>query len=451
MSKIYKNIDSQSVSLYTNILVSYILKGGSLLISMILTPLFIAYFNNQVVLGGWFTILSILNWIMYFDFGVGNGLRNLLTKSITEDDINQTNKLISSTFIIMLFIVLMVFCSGAAVLLIFDSNDLLNIPAVVLDETTLFIALFILFLGTLTSFYLNLTTSIMHSIQKSGWTGLFPLVSNILILSFIIFYKSESLNEKFIYLSLVYSVSISLPLIIATFYIFKHDLRGFSPKIRYFDKRSAYYMVKLGGLFFWIQVALLFINSTDQILITHMYGAPYVVEYQLYHKIFYLLITMYALITNPLWASVSKANSQKNYEWITKLKSKLYVYAMIFTLFSILLVFINQFAFDLWLQSETIEINIIYSISFAIYSIVMIWLFSITAIANGLSLLKAQLIATTVGMILKIPLVLVSNLLFDSWITVVIVNVLIMIFNLIFNIIYVEIKMKKFKKENSNV
>ena len=50
-----------------NVIGAFIVKGLALFISLALTPTYIKFFNNEYTLGLWFTINSVLSWIINFD------------------------------------------------------------------------------------------------------------------------------------------------------------------------------------------------------------------------------------------------------------------------------------------------------------------------------------------------------------------------------------------------
>ena len=81
----FKSKDNTGIVL-RNTLMASMVKGGSLFIALFTTPAYMHFFNNDEVLGVWFTMLSVLAWILNCDMGIGNGLRNHLVYAINEKD-----------------------------------------------------------------------------------------------------------------------------------------------------------------------------------------------------------------------------------------------------------------------------------------------------------------------------------------------------------------------------
>ena len=65
----------RSVKAKKNILGSILIKGFSILISLIVVPLTINYINPSRY-GIWLTLSSIVGWFSFFDIGLTQGLRN---------------------------------------------------------------------------------------------------------------------------------------------------------------------------------------------------------------------------------------------------------------------------------------------------------------------------------------------------------------------------------------
>ena len=82
MIKKLKNISKNDKIIYKNVLGALLVKGGALIVNLFTLPAYIKYFNQNEVLGVWYTVLSLLNWILTFDLGIGNGLRNHLTEAL---------------------------------------------------------------------------------------------------------------------------------------------------------------------------------------------------------------------------------------------------------------------------------------------------------------------------------------------------------------------------------
>ena len=106
----YLDLSEKNKIVVVNIIGAFIINCISLIVSLLTTPTYIAFFNNEVVLGVWFTILSVISWLLNFDLGIGNGLRNHLTKAYTEKNYIEAKKLISSEYVVIgvVFIVIIV-------------------------------------------------------------------------------------------------------------------------------------------------------------------------------------------------------------------------------------------------------------------------------------------------------------------------------------------------------
>ena len=73
----------RSVKAKKNIIVSFIVKGFSIIVGLAFVPLTVSYVN-PLRYGIWLALSSIIGWFSYFDIGFGNGLRNKFAESIAK-------------------------------------------------------------------------------------------------------------------------------------------------------------------------------------------------------------------------------------------------------------------------------------------------------------------------------------------------------------------------------
>ena len=90
-----------------NVIVSFGLKGVSMIMSLVLVPLTLSYLT-QYEYGVWLTLTSILVWLDFFDIGLTNGLRNKLAESIAKEDWDRGRAYVSTTFFILSLIVFLI-------------------------------------------------------------------------------------------------------------------------------------------------------------------------------------------------------------------------------------------------------------------------------------------------------------------------------------------------------
>lgn len=402
-------------------------KGLSLIISLFTTSAYMHYFDEQEILGVWLALVSMLNWIINFDLGIGNGLRNKLVGVLSVGDKKVAKECISSAYVILGVVSVAILFAGNLILGFINWNNVLNISPEILNATTLTLVVRITFSGVILQFFLRLVISILYAIQKPAIANFITLISHSLILIFVQLFHVQSVETSMVVLAIMQVVTVNIPLLVATILVFVRYLPYGRPSFGCYVHGLAKGILNLGYKFFWIQLSLLIINSTNDFLITNIFEPGYVVEYQVYDKIFSLLASGFSLITVPIWSAVTKAAVEKNKAWIKKTYQMLMIMALGMSLVSIILPMFYQMIVDVWLGDKAIQVNMLNAYTFAIYNAILCFNYASTSIANGLGKLELQIKCNTVAAIFKVPLVYIMAFLVNNWICVIVVNIMIML------------------------
>ena len=421
------NASDNDKIVYRNVIGAFIVKGGALFISLFTLPAYINFFNSDVVLGVWYTILSLLNWILNFDLGIGNGLRNHLSASLSANDKEATKKYISSAYFSIGVIVFVTSLIFPFVIRLFDLNSVFNISTEMVSPKSLYISLVIVFIGVMIQFWLKLINSVLYAMQKSSINNLLVLCTNTMVLIVALVYPSGSNDTNVIVMAIVHAMAVALPLLVATIVVFSGKLSYAVPSIKCVTKTHTKSVLSLGGTFFLIQIAYMIIMSTNEFLITKTACSAYVVDYQAYYKLFSLGSTVFALALTPIWSVITKAKAENNYSWIRSTYKRFMVLAAVFSVGELLIIPLIKPLMNIWLGENALQkISIVTGTLFAILGCLMIFNSVLSSVANGLGALKIQAICFVVGAVAKIPLSYVLVNILDSWNGVIISNIICM-------------------------
>lgn len=433
-----------------NVIGAFGIKGLALLVSLFTMPAYIRFFGDEAALGLWFTMVSVLNWILNFDLGIGNGLRNHLTSSLAKGDISNAKKYLSSAYIsvgaICIFLSFVLFFAFGFV----NWNFVFNIDEDVVSADALLLSVRIVFIGIILQMFFRLISSVLYALQKSSVNNFLQLCVTAVTLLLVLLMPQRGNDENMVIMALVHSVACIAPSVIATVIVFSgKKMRSTLPAFSAFSFKHAKEVLSLGGLFLIIQIAYMIIMNTNEYLITFFTKSEDVVPYQVYNRLFSLGSTVFSLALTPIWSAVTKAAAEKNTVWVKSLYKKLMLLGGAFCLVEFLPITVLQFIVNLWLGENAIEVNTFYAIAFAVMGSVMIISSALASISNGLGTLKVQFICYGIGALLK-PLgawIFVS--LTGEWIGVVFANIISV---LLYCVVQPIVFYKYFRKEeNKNV
>lgn len=413
--------DVKTGILIKNIFYSLLIKGGAVIVSLLSLPAYLIYFPQNQILGFWFTALTILSWLLTFDLGLGNGLRNKLVHVFSVNDHISAKKYISSAYFILTIISILLTLSSFFVIGLIDWNKTLNIPEEILSREQIMVILRIIITSIMLQMILRTINSILFALQKAALNSILTLVSSLLILVFV---KTSNYFQIFsgniLVLSICYLVSINLPLLIATLFIFRFKLVESKPSFKYVNISNSKKIINTGFGFLWIQLMFMLLTTTNEFFISFLSSSKNVVEYQIYYKVFSLFALIFTVSLSPVWSMITKAITQKDVEWIKKCYYYMKVAATIIIFIQFASILFLQYALDIWLDNNSINVNLLNALNFALLGSLLIWNSVVSSIANGLEEIRTQSILLTIAFILKIPLAFLFTELLNSWIGVVI-------------------------------
>jgi len=412
---------------YINALGAFAVKGGALIVSLLTMPAYIRFFQDQQVLGVWFTVLSVLSWILNFDLGIGNGLRNKLSASFARRDYAEAKEYIASAYWMIGIVAAILSVVGWIAIPYGNWNNLFNVSPQIIPIHVLISVVQFAYLGILLQFFLRLISSILYAMQKSAVNNLLSLVTSVLQLGFVLCAPHSTPHENLILFSIAHIITVNFPLLLVTIVVFRGPLKCCCPSVHAVRKKRSAAILSLGGIFFACQLLYMVIANTNEFFITRYTSPEYVVEYQVYNRLFNLGSTVFALALTPVWSAVSKSVAEEDYNWLASLNKKVLTLSGLAALAEFAIIPFLQVIVNVWLGETSIKINYGYAVCFAMFGSSMVLQSAVSTIGNGMGRMKVQAICYTVGVLFKFIFIHVGVLLTGSWIVIVLANVVVLL------------------------
>ena len=416
-------LGGKSRELAKNVVLSFGVKGASLIVALFTTPAYMRFFGNNEVLGLWFTLLSVLAWILNCDMGIGNGLRNKLVEALSVDDRIRQRAMVSSSYVFLGTVAGIVMVAVLVASRFVDWNVVFNISDGVVGRRTMSSAIGIVLLAICLQLILRLVVSILYALQLAFVPGLLNLVTNVAMLCYCLWATAAGVAGSLFDMAVAYCVAANVPLAAATVVVFARVAPQFRPSLGAASLGEAKGVLSLGVAFLWLQFMAMLLNNTSSYLITALVGNGAVVEYQVYYKIFTLASSLTLLCSTPIWSATTKAKAEGDYRWVAKTFRLFALLGAGVTACEFLLCVPLQFIFDIWLGESVIHAEPLPSVLFALYGSLVVWSYIITCFANGLGELRLQTVLLTLGAVANIPLACVFAGMAGSYLSVLFANI----------------------------
>lgn len=422
--KTIKVLDREARLILSNISLSIILKFGSLALSLIITRQYIVYFDNNVILGGWYAIVSILNWILYFDLGIGNGMRNCIVEPLENKNYLQAKKYLSTGYLVVGLLSLFIFLIGITISIFINWNYVLNIDPKVLDINSLRIMVIISIGGVCTHFFLKVIISLYQAMRKTAVSGYTALGTNLFLILYLKTVNFENERAALIVFSIVYALATVIPVLVLTIVSYLGKLKSLRPSIKFFEPKLAKKIILLGLSFFAIQITQLFVSTADSWMITFFFQPEDAVNYQIYYRIFSIALTTYALFSQTTWSSITKYYAEQNGEKIMQEHEFLIIIAIIGSISCGVVALLFDKIVGIWMGNLFTDVSCRIALLFAAWMTIQMLINGATAVANGMGRLRCQGILYPLAAVLKVISVIYCSYKGFTWSSLIICNII---------------------------
>jgi O-antigen/teichoic acid export membrane protein len=389
----------RSITAKKHIVLSFVYRGIDVIIGLLLVSLFLKYLDEENY-GIWLVFSSIISYFQFVDIGIDNGFRNKFAEALAKGKAEDLKKYVSTTYAIISIVSFLFITVFLVVNFFLDWSVIVNTSELLKSELSV-LAIF-LFASFSMILILKIPITIALAYQRASIRSLKNAIEKILKLIFIIF-AIYYLPRSLLIIGSAYSIIPVLVLIGLNIYFYSKKFYHLIPSFKYIEVGYVRQLFTLGVKFFIINIAGVVLYTSDNLIITQLFGPEDVVPYQIAHKYFSITLLIFMVVIQPLWSAVTDAYNRDDIIWIKRTVLKIQKIWLLFVFINLALLLASQFVYDFWLDKK-VFIPISLSASWALYIIIQSLLSVYTNVINGIGKIKLETITSIISMIINIPL-----------------------------------------------
>ena len=391
-------MESRSKTVKKNILWSFALKALSVGLSFLVLPLTVNYLT-AVEYGVWVTLFSVMNWVNMLDMGIGLGLRNRLAEAVAKQDWHLVRCYMSAGIFslggigFVLFVLFLVGINFADFQLIFNSQEISEAD---LFKSTLWTGIFVI-----ATFVLSVINQIYYAYQQAAKTGLVNIVHNFVMLV-CIYYLTLQPEHSMVSFVFCFGISslLSRLVFLGEFFVRNRDVW---PSLSLVQIVYIKNIAGTGVQFFIIQLAVICLFSSANILITQRLGPDHVLAYDIVFKIFSIVTMIHGIICAPLWNAYTEAYVKNDFAWLRHTVRKMLKLMIPIGAMCILLVALNDWIISIWIR-KVIMIPPYLAVTAGMFAFISCLNNVFAIFLNGVGKIQLQMYLSIVSAVVVIPL-----------------------------------------------
>ena len=371
----------------------------SLATLLIVIPIALGYLGPERY-GVVATITALTSMLVFADFGLGNGLMNLVSSALGRDDHDAARRSISSAFFMLGGIALLLAVPFFLLYRFVPWAEVMGVRGA--NETQEVLAAVAIFLG---SVLINLPLGIVHRVQLAFQEGfvnnVWNAVGSLAALLGVFLAVQLDAGLPWIVAALVGAPVLSNALNWVSLFLVRSP--ALRPRPASASLREGRQLARIGSLFFVLQLAVAFAYQSDVVVAAWVVGPAGATDYSVPFRLFMIAPTIVSMVLLPLWPAYSEAIARGDTRWVRRTLRLSVITSLVMTgSSSLVLVLIGAPIIHAWV-GDNVTVTLPLLLGMGVWAVLNNAFTAIAMLLNGASVIRFQ-VFTSIAMAIVSPL-----------------------------------------------
>jgi O-antigen/teichoic acid export membrane protein len=253
-------------------------------------------------------------------------------------------------------------------------------------------------------FILQLVGTVLVADQRPAMSQLLKSISSVIFFIGVwIALKYRIMFGNLLVVGSLSAGSVVLVLVLATIILFSGRYRHIRPSVKYIDWHKFRSLASVGIQFFIVQISVIIMFSTDNIIISQVTGPADVVPYNVARKYFGIEEMLFLIVLEPFWSAFTQAYTKNEIGWIRKSIRQLLLIWGFSVLGSLIMLVFSEWVYHIWI-GNMVTVPIHLSVLMMFFFMIKSWNNVFVYLINGVGKIRLQLYMSIIIAVINIPL-----------------------------------------------
>ena len=265
--------------------------------------------------GMWMIISSFAALMAFADFGIGNGVLNLVANASGANDQHEMRSITASGFVSLTFIGAMLLLAMVVSYPFVDWPGMFKVSSLLArTEAGPSILIFVACLAV--GLPASLASKVQFGLQSGYSTNLWVGIGGLAALVTVVVAIRMDAGVPAMTLALFGSQQIAA--VINFLLFFYRERRDLAPHPRLASMRNVRAVLTLGTSFFFLQLIGVVAFRVDTVLVAQFFGTVQAGVYAVYERLYSPIVMLISVAVTPLWPAYGEALKRQDYGWVRR-------------------------------------------------------------------------------------------------------------------------------------